>query len=277
MSELAIDVSDLWFRYLAGPLVLEGVNLKVRSGEFVAIIGPNGAGKTTLVKHLNGLLKPLRGRVRVFGMDTKKTPTSTLAKYVGYVFQSPEAQIFAATIGEELSFGLKNLGFPKEEIDERVSWALRAVDLNKPRDASPHFLSFGEKHRLAIATVLAMRPRIIVLDEPFPGLDYGRCLQLLSVCRKLNEEGHTIILIAHDLHLISHFAKRAVILIAGQIVADGSVEEILSDVDLLNRCGFTPLQITLLTRDLGIGGRFIRVPELADKLAQLVRGGASRE
>jgi energy-coupling factor transport system ATP-binding protein len=229
-----IEAKDLWYRYSQGSdWALRGVSLNIVRGEFIGLIGENGAGKTTLAKHLNGLLKPNRGFVKVLGMDTKRTPTSKIARHVGYVFQNPDSQIFATTIYEEIASGLKKLGYSNEEIAERIEYALKAVDLKKPLTISPHILSFGERHRLAIATILAIKPDVIILDEPFAGIDYRRSLQMLQILRKLVEEGHSIVLIAHDLQLIGEVADRVIVMKQGSIIRDGDVEEILGDIGFL--------------------------------------------
>jgi len=267
-GETVIEVRDVWFRYSKSlPWVLKGVNLDVRRGEVLAIIGHSGAGKTTLAKHLNGLLKPVKGYVRVMGLDTRRTPTSTLSRIVGLVFQNPEAQFFTSSIWEEMTVSLKRLGLKREEIEERVKWALKVVDLDKPLDLSPHLLSFGEKHRLAIASILAMEPAVIVLDEPFSGLDYKRSLQLLQSLKSFVSEGGSVVLIAHDLQLISEVADRIAVLENRRIVRVGRTEEILSDADWLIEHEFTPLQTAIAAKRLGLQ-KIVRARELAEAVSK---------
>jgi energy-coupling factor transport system ATP-binding protein len=266
-----IEAKDLWCRYSQGSdWALRGVSLNIVRGEFIGLIGENGAGKTTLAKHLNGLLKPNRGFVKVLGMDTKRTPTSKIARHVGYVFQNPDSQIFAATVYEEIASGLKKLGYSNEEIAERIEYALKAVDLKKPLTISPHILSFGERHRLAIATILAIKPDVIILDEPFAGIDYRRSLQMLQILRKLVEEGHSIVLIAHDLQLIGEVADRVIVMKQGSIIRDGDVEEILGDIGFLEENGYTPLQVTVVGIRTGLG-RYVRVGDMARDLSKRVK------
>lgn len=270
-SDVLISVRGLWFRYGKDmPWVLKNINLDICRGEFVAIIGHSGAGKTTLVKHFNGLLKPVRGSVIVAGRDTRRAPTSALARVVGMVMQNPEAQFFASTIYEEMSFPLKRIGLKKDEIESRIREALETVDLVKPLDISPHLLSFGEKHRLAIASVLVLRPQVLVLDEPFSGLDYKRSLQLLLSLRKFVESGGTVVLVAHDLQLISEVADKVIVLDKGTIKRLGSAREILSDVDWLRAHGFTPLQSTLLAREVGLGD-LVRTSEISEALLKALK------
>jgi len=269
--ERLIEARDLWYRYgRSSSWALRGASLEIWRGEFIGLIGESGAGKTTLAKHLNGLLKPHRGFVRVLGMDTRRTPTSKIARHVGYVFQNPDAQIYAATIYDEIASSLRRLGYSREEIEERIEYALKAVDLRKPLNMSPHVLSFGERHRLAIATVLAIRPDVIVLDEPFAGIDYKRSLQMLEILGKMVGEGHTVILIAHDLQLIAEVATRVVVMKQGSIVRDGDVEEILGDIAFLEENGYIPLQVTLVGLKAGLG-RYVRVGDMARDLVDRIR------
>lgn len=264
--DVVVSVRDLWFRYGKNlPWVLRGVSLEVYKGEFLAIIGHSGAGKTTLVKHFNGLLKPLRGEVVVAGRDTRKTPMSKLSRVVGMVMQNPDSQFFASTIYEEVSFALRKMGLDRREIESRISEAFKSVDLAKPLNLPPHLLSFGEKHRLAIASILAMRPRVLILDEPFSGLDYKRSLQLLKALKRYVTEGNTVVLVAHDLQLISEVADRVVVLEEGTITRTGSMREVLSDSEWLEEHGFVPLQSTLLARAINLRG-VVTISELSEVL-----------
>lgn len=270
-GEVVIEARDVWFRYSRSqPWVLQGVSIDVRRGEVLAIIGHSGAGKTTLVKHFNGLLKPIRGCVKVAGHDTRKASTSFLSRIVGLVFQNPEAQFFTSTIWEEMSISLRRIGLRREEIEERVKWALKVVDLEKPLNMSPHLLSFGEKHRLAIATILALKPAVIVLDEPFSGLDYKRGLQILTSLRKYVDEGGSVVLVAHDLQLVNEVADRVAVLESGRIVRVGAAEEVLSDIDWLIEHGFTPLQSAIIAKKFGLP-RVIKTRDVANAISKCIK------
>ncbi|MDT7889972.1 MAG: ABC transporter ATP-binding protein [Desulfurococcales archaeon] len=269
--EKLIEARDLWYRYSQeGDWALRGASLDISRGEFIGLIGESGAGKTTLAKHLNGLLKPRRGFVKVLGMDTRKTPASRISRHVGYVFQNPDSQIYAATIYDEIASGLKRLGYGKEEIIARIEYALKAVDLRKPLTYSPHVLSFGERHRLAIATVLAINPDVIILDEPFAGIDYRRSLQMLEILKKLVGEGHSVLLIAHDLQLMGEVADRVIVMKQGSIIRDGDVEEVLGDIGFLEENGYIPLQVTIVGMKSGIG-RYIRVEDMAKEIIDRIK------
>ncbi|MEZ0345305.1 MAG: ABC transporter ATP-binding protein [Infirmifilum sp.] len=247
-----ITLENVSYQYPGGPLAIREVSLTINRGEFIGVIGHSGAGKTTLAKLIVGLLKPTRGRVSVEGLDTSTTPVSDLARRVGYVYQNPDMMLFASTIFEEVAFALRNFGFPEEEIRDRVLKALRDIDLEKPLEASPHALSFGEKHRLAIASVLAVEPDYIILDEPTTGLDYARCLTLFTVLRELRGKGKTIIVITHDLDLLARFAERIIVLEKGSIVKDGPPSEVLGDTGFLRTHGFIPTHILTLAHLLQV-------------------------
>ena len=250
LEEPLIKVEAVEYVYPSGVKAVNGVDLEIRRGEFVALMGQNGSGKTTLAKLMNGLLKPTSGRVLLKGRDTREMTAAECARVVGYVFQNPEHQIFAPTLYDEVAFGPRNLGIPEDEVRRRVEEALEIMDLKKPMDSLPHLFSVGEKHRVAIASVLAMNPEVIILDEPTTGIDYGRSLQIMRALKKLKEKGETIVLITHDMYLAAEFAERVVILRNGVKVADGPVEEILSDRDTLSSNGLQPLQVTVLSEAL---------------------------
>jgi len=250
-----IEVSSVHFTY-GEKEVLQGVDLTVGS-EIVALVGPNGSGKTTLAKHLNGLLKPTSGRVLVDGMDTREHTVAELSRRVGYVFQNPEHMFFEETVFKEVAFGPKNLGVDGEELSKRVRWALGAVGLEGFEERTPYSLSGGEKQRLAIACVLAMKPRYLVLDEPTTGLDALSEKSVVETIKSLKAAGHGILLITHDMELVLEIAERVVLIHNGRKAFDGGVEEFFSTD--LEGYGLERPELLDVSRRLGTG--FVRSPE----------------
>lgn len=251
-----IKVRSLWHVYEGKKEALRGVNLTFEN-EIIALVGPNGSGKTTLAKHLNGLLKPTKGEVIVDGMDTRKHSVAELARIVGYVFQNPEHMFFEENVFKEVAFGPRNLGLSEREIEERVEWALRQVNLEGYEDRSPYSLSGGEKQRLAIACILAMKPKYIILDEPTTGLDEKNTERVKEVIRKLYKEGHGILLITHEMELVLELAERVVLLYRGKKVFDGDVEEFFG-LDLREYDLDRPRLLTI-SKEAGLG--FVRSVE----------------
>lgn len=265
-----IRFEDVTFVYPTGAKALDRVSLEIGRGEFVGVIGHSGAGKTTLAKLAAALLKPTEGRVLIDGRDSRSLPASEAARVVSYVFQNPDMMLFSPTIKDEVAFALRNLGFPEREVEERVVEALKAVDLEKPLSTPPHALSFGEKHRLAIASVLVMGAQALLLDEPTTGLDYGRSLKLFETLRQLNASGKAIVVITHDLDLLARFASRVVVLEKGRVARDGSTLDVLTDADFLESSGFMLTQLQQLARRLGV--KALTPAELAEKIIERLGG-----
>ena len=226
----AIDIQHLTHRFSNGDVGLNGIDLRVKAGEFVVICGPNGSGKTTLLRHLNGLLTPESGSVHISGIDVSENPTK-VRQLVGMVFQDSDSQIVGETVFDDAAFGPENLLLNRHEIHERVDTALSAVDLVHLSDQRPHLLSAGEKRRLAIAGVLAMKPQVIVFDEPFSNLDYPGIQQVLYQILSLHGAGHTILVATHDLPKVFAYADRLLLMRDGHIVLDGDPGQLLSDVE----------------------------------------------
>jgi len=245
-----IIVENLYFTYPNGVKALLGVNLKIEDGEFVAIMGQNGAGKTTLVKHMNGLLKPTRGRVLVDGVDTRRVSVAWLARKVGLVFQNPDHQLFSETVEEEISFALRNFGYDRKTIKRRVEWALKMLDLERYRKVSPFMLSGGERKRVALASVLAWDPKIIILDEPTIGQDYMQKEKLRQFILQLNQQGKTIIVVTHDVEFIAECNPRIILMKQGRIMVSGKAEEILTNEDLVKEASITLPEIAKLFKCL---------------------------
>jgi cobalt/nickel transport system ATP-binding protein len=225
----AIEARGLRFSYPNGVAGLAGVDLSVRHGERVAVLGPNGAGKTTLMLHLNGLLAG-EGELTVAGIDARRGDVRALRAAVGLVFQDPDDQLFMPTVREDVAFGPLNLGATPEQATARVQAALREVRMEQAVDRAPHQLSLGQRRRVAIATVLAMDPSLLVLDEPSASLDPRSRRELLQL---LDGIDRTMLVVTHDLLFAAELCDRAVILSAGRIVADGNCLDILRDADLL--------------------------------------------
>jgi cobalt/nickel transport system ATP-binding protein len=224
-----VEARALTFRYPDGRLALDAVDLRVGHGERVAILGPNGAGKTTLMLHLNGLLRG-EGALRVAGLEVGPRTLRDLRARVGLVFQDPDDQLFMPTVAEDVAFGPLNLGLDAEGAHGRVEASLRAVGMADAAGRAPHTLSLGQRRRVAIATVLAMEPELLVLDEPSANLDPRARRDLVAVVGDLLG---TLLLVTHDLPLAAQLCDRAVILDAGRVVADGPCDEVLGDDDLL--------------------------------------------
>jgi cobalt/nickel transport system ATP-binding protein len=225
----AIEARDLRFRYPNGVAGLNGVTLRVGHGERVAVLGPNGAGKTTLMLHLNGLLAG-EGELSVAGIDVRRGDTRALRARVGLVFQDPDDQLFMPTVREDVAFGPLNLGASGAEASARVAEALGTVRMGHVADRAPHQLSLGQRRRVAIATVLAMDPRLLVLDEPSASLDPRARRELLELLARIER---TMLVVTHDLPFAAALCERAVVLSTGRVVADGPCGEILADAALL--------------------------------------------
>lgn len=250
-SETIIKINSLSFEYEKHHPVLKDIDLEIHKGEFLAIVGGNGAGKSTLALHLNGLLKPSKGKVLVDGIDTKKASVSELARKVGYVFQNPDQQIFADTLEQEISFGPKNLGLSKKEISERVSEALDYAMLNAFREKDPFSLSLGQKRRVSIASILSMKPEVIILDEPSTGLDLKTAESVMNLVEKLNKKGHTIVMITHDMELVAEYAERVVVMESGRIIADASTRDIFSRKNILEKANLEKPELSKLGELIG--------------------------
>lgn len=248
-GDILIEVKDLEHKYPNGKKALRGANLQVREGEFLAVLGHNGSGKTTLVKHLNGLLTPTGGNVIVKGKDTKSTTIFEIGKEVGYVFQNPDHQIFADTVYEEVAFSPKIRGCSKEEIDKRVKEALKSVDMEGYETEDPFSLTKGERQRIAVASVLSARPKVIILDEPTTGLDFKEQRQMMELVKKLNEDGHTIIMITHTMWVVSEYAHRVAVVKDGEITMYGNTREVFKkEEELLDSYLKTPHIVNLSNR-----------------------------
>ncbi len=245
-----VEVENVSFSY-AGPRVLDAIDLRVEAGDFLAIVGQNGSGKTTLAKQIVGLLNPATGRVKLSGKDRISMRPAETAREVAYVFQNPDHQIFAATVEEEVAFGPRNFGLDDEEIKKRCEEVLIAVGLQNERKSDPFLLSKGERQRIAVASVLVLRPRMLILDEPTTGLDHREQLRMMALVRDLNRSGIAIVIITHTPWLVAEYARRVVLMRKGAKIFDGGVREFFMHDELLRSSSFRPPEITELSRRFG--------------------------
>ncbi len=262
-TEPLVRFEKVGFGYDPEAEVLHSIDLDIRRGDVIAVLGANGAGKTTLVKHAIGLLKPKSGRVLVGGRDTKDMSVAEIASTLGYVFQSPSHMLFAPTVYEELAFGPTNLKHPKDEIEKEVKEALTIVNLVDREQEPPLALSFGQQKRVSIAAILAMRSRILVMDEPTAGQDYQNYISFMdSILQMPGFEA--VMFITHDVDLAVIYANRVLLVSDGRLVADGSPPEVLRDFDRLEACRLVPSSLLALNlQRLPQTGKFMRAEALA--------------
>ena len=230
-----LRVENIEYRYPSGVQALAGVSLSIRQGDFVALVGANGSGKTTLTKNLNGLLRPTAGAVFLDGHDLAGRKLAELGQEIGFGFQNPDHQIFSSRVFDEVAFGPRNYGFSAAKVKERVKRALAAVNLSGAEDRDPFLMTKGERQRLAVASILAPEPRVLILDEPTTGLDFPEQAAVMEMLCELNRAGRTVIIVTHTLWLVARYARRAVLMTNGKILADGPTRRVLSQSDLLPR------------------------------------------
>ena len=270
MTKPIIQIEHLCYQYpTRDNFAVNDVSLTIQPGEFVAIIGQNGSGKTTLIKHFNGLLKPTSGRVIVDGNVTTDLSTSVLAKFVGYVFQNPDHQIFAETVREEVAFGPKNLGFDSEKIKDLSFKVLGEMGLAGLEEEMPFQLSRGQRQRLAVASVLAMEPSILIIDEPTTGQDWKESTALMELVRELNENGHTCIVTTHNMNLVSLFARRVIVMRQAKVSLDGPTQDIFRYGAELKEAWIKPPDIYAIAQSL-LPGIKLDKPITPEDLANLL-------
>jgi len=246
-QEEIINIEELEYIYPDGTRALDNISLRINRGEFVALIGQNGSGKTTLAKCMSGIYKPTKGRIIVDGLDVKISPTSKIATKIGYVFQNPDHQLFNETVYKEISFGPLNIGLNKEEIEKRVRQALNIVGLNESYlDMHPFFLPKGLRQRVAIASILALSPPIIIVDEPTTGQDFKQSFEIMDFLRMLNKRGHTIIIITHDMPIVARYATRVICMAQGKILIDGPTREVFSKSEILAKSFVRPTDTIIM-------------------------------
>ena len=247
-----LEVRNIKYSYNSEHQALRGVSLKVEKGEMVALLGKNGAGKSTLFLHLNGIYEPDEGQVFIDGEELKYDKKSLLKfrQKVGIVFQNPDDQIFAPTVEEDVAFGPLNLGLSMEETQQRVTEALARVGMSGSEKKAPHHLSGGQKKRVAIAGILAMKPEIMVLDEPTAGLDPQGVADLSKLLKELNNEGIAIIISTHEVDLVPDYASKIFVLVDGILIAEGTSKEIFAQPDILEKANLKVPIVTELFQKL---------------------------
>jgi len=268
-GEKIIHVEGVHYVYPGGNEALRGVDFAVRKGEFIALLGHNGSGKTTLAKHLNGLLEPTSGGVLLDGKPIGDLPLSKVAQRVGYVFQNPDHQIFSATVAEEVAFAPTNFGLTPTEVQRRVEASLEATGLVGRENFDPFHMTKGERQRVAIAGVLAGAPEVIILDEPTTGLDLDEQKSVMELLKRLNREGHTVIIITHAVWVAAEYAHRTVLMTGGRILADGPTRRVFGMEEELIETRVVPPQVTQIGRR-AFGEVFLGVDEM---LGCIKRGG----
>lgn len=237
MEQVHLETKDLSYTYHDGTQALKKVNIKIKKGEKVAIMGPNGAGKSTLFSHFNGLNEPTSGHVEIDGEKIifERDELLKVRQKVGIVFQDPNDQLFAPTVKEDVAFGPMNLGLDYDEVEKRIKESLEMVGMAGFEDKTPHHLSGGQQKRVAIAGIIAMRPEIMILDEPTAGLDPEGVDKVLNILNNLNKEGMSIVISSHDIEMVSQFADKIFVLYEGSIIAEGDKHQIFSDKELLKK------------------------------------------
>jgi len=246
-----IEISNLQFTYPSGVQALFGVSLNINAGEQVVIVGQNGAGKTTLVKHLNGLLLPTSGYVRIEDWDTKEYSVSKIARRVGYVFQNPDEQLFSKNVGTEVAFGPKNLGYASEQVQTSVKDALGMTELSDKTETNPYDLSPTWRKMVAIASIIAMDTPIVIFDEPTTGQDAANIARIANVIKVLHERGKTVITITHDIDFCAENFERVIAMSQGKILLDGKANDVLGQAEILSTTFVDPPQLTRLGKRLG--------------------------
>lgn len=257
--------------------LIHGISLSIEDGEFVALTGENGAGKSTFSKLLAGILKPSDGKICVNGIDTKKAKNSMLAKTTGFLFQNPDRQLCTYTVRDEIAFGQKALKTgTEEEISKRTEKIIERFGFNP--DEAPFSLSRGQRQRLALASIIAVEPKVMILDEPTTGLDYKECMEIMSAVKELNKNGTTVIMVCHDMELVLDFARRMIVLADGKIEADGKTLEIIRRKEILQKTCLLSPQIIQIALELEekFPGRFnfenVRTAdELAAKIQEAIK------
>ena len=271
-----IQMEHVSFSYHEQGPSVQDISLRIGKGEFAAILGANGAGKTTTVRLMDGLLKPVSGRVLIHGVDTAKSSVSERASKVGFLFQNPDRQICRNTVREEILFGLKTVRGEEGEDALKARCEEVLTDFGFTGDEEPFSLSRGQRQRVALASILAVEPEVLILDEPTTGLDYFECCHIMDRIRRMNEEQQvTVIMVCHDMEIVLDYAQRALVMAGGRLLADGPVPGIFRDTALMEQASVLPPQMIGLAMRLGEGFEHADSPaSVADAVMALRKGGA---
>jgi energy-coupling factor transport system ATP-binding protein len=275
VADPAIELHRCSYHYDDASPVLQDVSCAITVGSWTSVVGRNGSGKTTLAKLCNGLLRPNGGEVRILGHDIADRPVSDIARRVGYLFQNPDHQIFASTVQEELAFGLRNLGFTSTEMNERIEEALALFDLEPHAHQPPALLGYGLRRQVTVASLFAVRPSILILDEPTAGLDWASTQALLERLSELNGAGHTVVLITHDMRLVAEWSEWVLVLHEGRVLAEGLTRDVFTRPEMLKRVSLAPPPVTRLAqmlRPLGMRGDSLSVDEFCTEYQALTGG-----
>ena len=277
MADIHLETKNLSFTYHDGTEALKNVNIQIKKGEKIAIMGPNGAGKSTLFSHFNGLTEPTSGHVEVEGEKIifEREELLKVRQKVGIVFQDPNDQLFAPTVKEDVAFGPMNLGLEYEEVEKRIKESLEMVGMSGFEDKTPHHLSGGQQKRVAIAGIVAMRPDIMILDEPTAGLDPEGVDKVLDILDNLNKEGMSIVISSHDIEMVNQFADKIFVLYDGEIIAEGDKNQIFSDKELLKKAHLkapitTEILYNLKEKGLDVDTGKITIDEVTDEILKLI-------
>jgi len=273
MENIHLQTKDLSFTYPDGTEALKKVNITIKKGDRIAIMGPNGAGKSTLFSHFNGLSEPTSGHVEIDGEKIifERDELLKVRQKVGIVFQDPNDQLFAPTVKEDVAFGPMNLGLDYDEVNSRITEALELVGMSGFEDKTPHHLSGGQQKRVAIAGIVAMKPEIMILDEPTAGLDPEGVDKVLNILNNLNKEGISIVISSHDIEMVNHFADKIYVLYNGEIIASGDKHQIFSDKELLKKAHLkapitTEILYKLKEKGLNVDTEKISIDETVEEI-----------
>ena len=266
MNETRIECNDLGHIYPNGVEALKNVNTSITQGELVSVVGQNGSGKTTLVKHFNGLLKPTAGNVMVGDLDTLENSVGLLARSVGYVFQNPNHQIFAATVKDELSFGLKNIELEEDDIEKKVSEVAEDFALTQYLDLNPYRLGFSLRKTVGMASIIAMEPNVIILDEPTTGQDFLGVKAIRDSIHKLRDQGKTVIVVSHDMPLVAEETDRVLVMCDTELIFDDSPEKLFANNEVLGRTNLLPPQISSFSTQVKLGNSKDAILSVEDAL-----------